>query len=1297
MKKILLSTLLISSISFGADAVTYAYDVDANYEGTYALSSAANYNGKKFYVNPGHGGFDSNDRPTAMPLLGSEKFYESEGNLDRGKHLKLFLTKNGGSVKMSRTKNTTSDDLGLSTIAANSNTYGGYFISLHSNGANASANYVVTFYRGVQDKNSSAEVITGSKAMAQQVSNWHDEGRLTNVTYSTPRALSDYAFNGWNYGVLRTNSRPGYLVETWFHDYRPESLRMKSSVYNKFLAWQIARATLTKPGGSGSLPACIIGDIRDKAKSCGYTNYTTRGDDAYLAVEGAKVTLVNSSGSTVATHTTDKKGNGVYAFFVPAGTYTIKVTKDGYKDASAEVTVTNNNIKKKTFRLTAGVNEGISVASGAVNCGEITKGETVTKTVKVEGTGLSSNITVTSSNNTHFTVTPTSLGTTGGTLTIKYNPTVAGSHSTTITLKSGSYDATITAKGTAKNPPLTFTEVWNYSENSGNKAAWMADFANYRNMAFGDGKLYIVDHVNTVIKVIKAQTGEHIKDLNMTGVSGGAKALCDVAFVDGKIVATNIAAGTSNTLKVYVWDNDDAAPRVLLETTDLGGMNRVGDGIEVKGDLNDGQLVYLGQQSREVTNVDKDGNTTTETKNCNSLVTYALKGGVASTSPVVADIDAFVLGTSPRAVPTGDNYWVMGINYFPSQINDNGELLSSVSSSVFNIVSTGHGAGNDLAEFTFNGTNYAFVTDYASVDVDGNGTCTADEIKNQNFKKGCAVLIEGTNGWNAEGLTGSGRYPAAGMGSTKNTNASSSICTAVNGSEGVEMWVLINYQGIAYYKHGTAPTYTYEPVPEITVSGSFNFSAIEGNSVSQTIAVVGELLTENISVALSGSSAFSIDKTSLGSTGGNIKVTYKPTAAGEHTATLTLTSAGAATKTITLNGKADAAIAQGLTKVWQNTTNVPGVAASGDVRFAGVSNGKFLAADKAGLKLVELTETGYSDYYDCTSALTTHWSVKTMGPAIGCDDAGNILIHCGWSGATSGSNFTLISADLKSTYKIDLSTVSGYTATRIDQIGRIRGNMLSSEGAYVFFAPNTGTTVLIVKIVNGAIDADYTQASAVTSLTNSTSTICQPAFATVAEIDALMDENGDLSNSFILRTRTTPGSVFGWNADNSAMEATWKFTASTSGYKTANASVEGFDWFKLYDKSYFIMPLTTDGTVATRGSVFGIFDEDGNCVAEWSEGEKTGLGACFGSFIVVPNNDYSVFIYHFVPGTVAEKFTFAVEPQASGVEEIEESVIEENIDAPVEYYNLQGVRVENPAKGIYIKRQGNKVSKIYVR
>ena len=1302
MKKILISALLMAGVAFGADAVTYAYDVASNYTGTYALSTPANFKtgntsissnynkGGKWYVNAGHGGFESDDRPTPMPLLGGEYFYESEGNLDRAFHMQKFLEKNGGTVKMSRTTNTSSSDLNLTSIATYSSSYGGYFISMHSNGANASANYHVALYKGSNSSNH----IGGSERMAYWNSyNNYKNGCLTNYTYSTPRSMADYDLMGWHYGVLRTNTQPGYLVETWFHDYRPESLRFKSSLYNKFLAWQIAVGNLTAPGGSGSLPACILGDVRDVTKGCGYSNYTARGRDSYLALNNVTVTL--SGNGLNQSVTTGAKCNGVYAFFVPAGTYTLTFKKSGYKDVTKTVTATANKATQNNIDMVEGVNSGISLNPTSTGFGETPVGNTSAKTITVTGTSLTSNITISNSDNTNFSISKTSLGTTGGTFEVVYKPSKAGSHSTTISFVSGTHKASMVVTGTAKNPPLSFTEGWNYSEKSGKKAGWMANWTNYRNMAFGDGKLYVVDATNGVVKVIKAQTAEHIKDLNMTGVSGGALKLVDVAYVDGKLIGTNIALSTNDamkTLKVYIWDNDDAAPRVLLETTDLGGMTRIGDAIEVQGNLTSGKLVYLAQQTRDYT--DADGNA--KNGNCNSLVTYALSNGTASKTPVVSDIDAFIIGMSPRAIPDGNNFWVAGQQHFPSQITAGGELVAAVPNTAFNVEAAFHGCGNDFVPFTFKGNKYAFAVDYQAVTKAGT-TATADEIKTTTLLGGRAVLIDGSAGWAVEGLKNSGNYPSAGMSSkTRNTTLSSSICVNVNGDAGVEMWVLIHNQGIAYYKHGTAPTYTYEKVPEISVPAGLDITTVEGISKSETITVGAQLLTGDISVALAGSSTFSIDKTTLGKDGGSIKVTYNPTAAGSHAATLTLSAAGAATKTVQLKGTATAKIAQGLTKVWQNTSSVPGSAAGGDVRFAAVSNGKLLVNDKANNKILEVTSTGSAAYYDPSAAITANYN-QVLGTGIACDDAGNILVNSGFSAASSGSNFTLISADLKSTYKIDLSAIEGWTPGRCDQLGRIRGNMLSSEGGYAFITPNGGTAILVVKIKNGAVDTDYTQVTNPIAGVGLTTSCCpQPAFATVAEIDALMDDNNDLSNAFILRSRSVPGSVFAWNDDNSDMVKAWTFSEkSSAGHTVVNASVEGFDWFKLYDKSYFIMPMTSDGTTGTRGSIFGIYDGEGALVACWSDGEKTGLGAAMGSFIAVPNTENSVHIYHFVPGTVAEKFLFAVE--MTGVENIETEIVDENVDAPARYFNLQGVEVTNPSNGIYIKVQGNRSSKVYIK
>ena len=53
------------------------------------------------------------------------------------------------------------------------------------------------------------------------------------------------------------------------------------------------------------------------------------------------------------------------------------------------------------------------------------------------------------------------------------------------------------------------------------------------------------------------------------------------------------------------------------------------------------------------------------------------------------------------------------------------------------------------------------------------------------------------------------------------------------------------------------------------------------------------------------------------------------------------------------------------------------------------------------------------------------------------------------------------------------------------------------------------------------------------------------------------------------------------------------------------------------------------------------------------------------------------------------------DPVVSGIEKV--TFTNEDADAPVEYYNMQGVRVMNPAQGLYIRRQGNRVEKVALR
>jgi hypothetical protein len=60
-----------------------------------------------------------------------------------------------------------------------------------------------------------------------------------------------------------------------------------------------------------------------------------------------------------------------------------------------------------------------------------------------------------------------------------------------------------------------------------------------------------------------------------------------------------------------------------------------------------------------------------------------------------------------------------------------------------------------------------------------------------------------------------------------------------------------------------------------------------------------------------------------------------------------------------------------------------------------------------------------------------------------------------------------------------------------------------------------------------------------------------------------------------------------------------------------------------------------------------------------------------------------------------EYYYFYLPSSLSAVKDV--VVAEEDSEAPVEYFNLQGVRVANPQSGLYIKRQGSKASKVLVK
>ncbi len=95
--------------------------------------------------------------------------------------------------------------------------------------------------------------------------------------------------------------------------------------------------------------------------------------------------------------------------------------------------------------------------------------------------------------------------------------------------------------------------------------------------------------------------------------------------------------------------------------------------------------------------------------------------------------------------------------------------------------------------------------------------------------------------------------------------------------------------------------------PNITASPeNLAFTGYTGQTYTKTVTVTGNHLSANVTAALTGANGiYSIDKTSLGTSGGTITVTYAPTERGNSNATLTLGSANVDDVVIPITGVAN--------------------------------------------------------------------------------------------------------------------------------------------------------------------------------------------------------------------------------------------------------------------------------------------------------------------------------------------------------------------------------------------------------
>ncbi|WP_373126498.1 Ig-like domain-containing protein [Bacteroides sp. HPS0048] len=346
--------------------------------------SAQDLSGVTILVNPGHGGFDSDDRNiTIAPFASGDPkgFWESQSNFDKGIQLRDLLERAGAKVVMSRLSNkpttyqldengqivkdkdgdpiiTYTDDTPLTQIVRMANEANAdYMLSIHSNAG--VTNYILQLYAGVDlddtytyptptpcsDESREISTIIAKNLYTNQVNTW-----ASGTTVRGDKTFGRTAMK-WSdgYGVLRGLKVPGCISEGSMHDYIPETYRLMNMEYKWLEAWHFYKSFCEYFKAGEITSGNIAGTVHD-SRNLNPGNYLKikNSKDELLPLHKAKIT-VNPGGLV---YTTDELYNGVFVFKeLTPGIYTVTAEAEGYTSHTETLEVKKNETTYFNFML----------------------------------------------------------------------------------------------------------------------------------------------------------------------------------------------------------------------------------------------------------------------------------------------------------------------------------------------------------------------------------------------------------------------------------------------------------------------------------------------------------------------------------------------------------------------------------------------------------------------------------------------------------------------------------------------------------------------------------------------------------------------------------------------------------------------------------------------------------------------------------------------------------------------------------------------------------------------------------
>ncbi|MCM1067449.1 MAG: hypothetical protein NC418_07755 [Muribaculaceae bacterium] len=370
------------------------------------------------------------------------------------------------------------------------------------------------------------------------------------------------------------------------------------------------------------------------------------------------------------------------------------------------------------------------------------------------------------------------------------------------------------------------------------------------------------------------------------------------------------------------------------------------------------------------------------------------------------------------------------------------------------------------------------------------------------------------------------------------------------------------------------------------------------------------------------------------------------------------------------------------------------------------------------IKTIPATE-GYHNWVSCNT-----------------DQAGHVLVQIdkkafdGTISADGGHGFMVI--DSKTDEVIVPFIAMTSSAQRFDCMSPVQGNILETEKVGIWATLLNGISSFRYLYNNvGAAKPSYwttksffTNAGIVSAEQNPTEVIFPEKANVQTSTGYAMQYTFAGDVNFSVPVYANPYYKVTYSAEgmygNAIRKYMANYTHSEDGwfYTPQHSGLSGFNFFNIAGKDYIIYPAGEKNTAAdafaiaevsyvqspaTDMTMAGETLVDGKLAgtlkarvfAATNEAGNPAFGASTAgapSFVIEPVADdaNSVYIYFFNINAPASKWKFTVDPE-TGVDAVD--VVDE-ADAPAVYYNLQGVRVANPERGLYIKVQGSKSTKI---